>query len=434
MIIDLAAAAGDLSLDTDICVIGGGAAGTAIAWYFRHVAGREVTVLEGGGIELDDASQDLNKGTLSGKPYFDLDVTRLRMLGGNTNHWANQVAPFEDIDFEHRPWIAHSGWPIRRSDIDPWYPGALEYLQLGREDLADYLNWGADVPALAAIDPPGGVVVSKPFLRHVPPLSVGSAYLGMFETSRNLRLVLNANVTNLGLSADRTELTVIEAKALNGRTVKVRPRQVVLAAGGIENARLLLANRDAMPNGIGNDRDLVGRFFMDHLRITSGAFIPAAGIDLVGYDDFRQADETGHFFNFRLGDEVQRDNEIGVVRFKFSLPERVVARDKDGGWGLRGLLGGRNIERLHAYVADIFLDGEADDAQDRSEGALACVNVVEQTPNPDSRITLTDDRDALGMQRIELHWALTGQERHTLRRSQELFGDSLPRRESAAFA
>ena len=156
VIIDLAAAAGDLSLDTDICVIGGGAAGIAIAWYFRHIAGREVTVLEGGGIELDDASQDLNKGALSGKPYFDLDVTRLRMLGGNTNHWANQVAPFEDIDFEQRPWIAHSGWPIRRSDIDPWYPGALECLQLGREDLADYLNWGADVPALAAIDPPGG--------------------------------------------------------------------------------------------------------------------------------------------------------------------------------------------------------------------------------------------------------------------------------------
>ena len=184
VIIDLAEAAENLRFDTDICVIGGGAAGLAIAWHFRHIAGREVTVLEAGGIEFDSANQDLYVGALSGQRYHDLDVTRLRMLGGSTNHWANHVSPFEAIDFEERPWIPHSGWPIRRSDLDAWYPRALEYLQLSQSDLADYRNWGRDEPSLEAIEPPGGVIVSKPFLRRSPSLSVGGAYLGIFETSR----------------------------------------------------------------------------------------------------------------------------------------------------------------------------------------------------------------------------------------------------------
>ena len=132
MIIDLAEQPDKNRIETDVCVIGGGAAGLAIAWYFRRCSDREVLVLESGGPDREPEVQDLYAGELAGQRYYDLDVDRLRMLGGSTNHWGNQVGPFEPIDFEARPWMPHSGWPITRADLDPWYREAVEYFGLGK--------------------------------------------------------------------------------------------------------------------------------------------------------------------------------------------------------------------------------------------------------------------------------------------------------------
>src|SRR4051812_7116273 len=110
----------ETTLGADLCVIGAGAAGIAIA---RTLAGRSlrVLVLESGGEAFASQTQSLYEGPETGLPYFPLDGPRLRMFGGTTNHWAGVCRPFDEVDFEPRPWIPYSGWSISKTDVDPYY-------------------------------------------------------------------------------------------------------------------------------------------------------------------------------------------------------------------------------------------------------------------------------------------------------------------------
>ena len=118
-------------LRADLCVIGAGAAGITLA---RQLIGSnvDVVVLESGGFEEDPDTQDLYSGTGSGLPYFDLATARLRFFGGSTNHWGGTSRPQIDRDFQVRPGIPLSGWPIERSDLAPYYDRASEICGLGR--------------------------------------------------------------------------------------------------------------------------------------------------------------------------------------------------------------------------------------------------------------------------------------------------------------
>ena len=116
------------ALEADLCVIGGGAAGITIA---REFAGSPVKVvlLESGGLELDGETQGLNRADV-GLPYFPLDGARLRAFGGTTHHWGGVCRPFDPIDFERRPGVPHTGWPIDRATLDRYYPEARSIVGL----------------------------------------------------------------------------------------------------------------------------------------------------------------------------------------------------------------------------------------------------------------------------------------------------------------
>ncbi len=115
----------DAVLDTDLCVVGGGAAGITFA---RELAGSslKVLILESGGKDFETATNDLNVGDIVGLPYFPLETARLRYLGGSTNHWGGVCRPLVPIDFQARSWIPMSGWPITRDDLDAYYPRAAD--------------------------------------------------------------------------------------------------------------------------------------------------------------------------------------------------------------------------------------------------------------------------------------------------------------------
>src|SRR4051794_20755575 len=103
-------------LECDLGIIGAGAVGITVA---RALAGgnARVYLFESGGLEFEQATQDLYKGTNVGLPYFDLDVCRLRFLGGSTNHWGGRCRPLDELDFEARPWVPLSGWPFGRAEL-----------------------------------------------------------------------------------------------------------------------------------------------------------------------------------------------------------------------------------------------------------------------------------------------------------------------------
>ncbi|MGL4618309.1 MAG: GMC family oxidoreductase, partial [Chroococcidiopsis sp.] len=53
--------------------------------------------------------------------------------------------------------------------------------------------------------------------------------------------------------------------------------------------------------------------------------------------------------------------------------------------------------------------------------------IGEQAPNPDSRITLSRDRDKLGMNRVQLDWRLSPIDKYTIKRSQQLIAEEFER-------
>ncbi len=116
-------------VESDLCIIGAGAAGIAMASEFLNGPLR-VALLESGGIQPDPEIQALTRGRMVGLPDFPLSQTRLRYFGGTTNHWSAHVLPLDPIDFERRSWVPHSGWPFGSSDLAPLYQRASQFLLL----------------------------------------------------------------------------------------------------------------------------------------------------------------------------------------------------------------------------------------------------------------------------------------------------------------
>src|SRR5664279_5645325 len=196
-------------LEADICIVGAGPAGIALA---KALSGAEcrIVLAESGGFEFCPATQALNDGESIGLSYR-INESRQRYFGGAGNTWAGNCQPLDPSNFKARGWLPHSGWPFARSAL-------------------------ADAP---------GVVV-----------------------------LLNANLVQLVARDDGQSIASARFDTLTRGRFMVAARCYVLASGGIENARLLLAMvSEHHPDGLGNQYDLVGRFFTEHPEIPVGALV-----------------------------------------------------------------------------------------------------------------------------------------------------------------
>jgi len=118
-------------IETDLCIVGSGPAGLSIAKEFEG-SNIEVLVLESGGLDKEADTQSLYDIENTGAPIpLDQESSRLRIYGGTSHVWTGRCAPFDDIDFEQRSWVAYSGWPITRPEIDSHLERAGVYLGLG---------------------------------------------------------------------------------------------------------------------------------------------------------------------------------------------------------------------------------------------------------------------------------------------------------------
>jgi choline dehydrogenase-like flavoprotein len=209
-----------------------------------------------------------------------------------------------------------------------------------------------------------------------------------------------------------TEVTAAEVATLEGPTATVEARAFVVATGGIEVPRLLLASNDARPGGLGNENDLVGRHFTDHLLVPAGFAVlhrPAAALDL-----FVDQDQDGIAVRAALaltGDAV-RDGEL--LGLEMQLVPGPLAADAPG-------------QDEGAATTDV---GAVLGAVEGTEVAsVAYVQALaEQRLDPESRVTLDPrDRDALGMPRVQLDWRVGDEDRASIRQGLGLLGAELGR-------
>ncbi len=461
-------------LETDICIVGAGAAGITIA---RELNGGpfRVSVLESGDLSPDQATQSLAVGQNIGMPYFPLETTRLRFFGGSTNHWGGICRPFEESDFEARDWIPHSGWPIRKSDLKPYYERAQDVCQLDTPE-RDLAYWAKqdEHPLL----PLAGDRVTTRFARiaSLSRRSFGRDYEDEIRQSGNVTTYLNANVTEVETDETVATVTAVRAACLTGSRFSVKAKLFVLSLGGIENARLLLLSNKREPAGLGNRSDQVGRYFMDHPRFEAGKIIPADKRMSVEFYDRHSVGDANLKGYLCLSTGALRSEKLMDVQLRLSPvydPAFMKSLDSAGMDSLkylwRRLESGLRAEDLQAHLSNVIGDLMSwrnsfvptaplplpkpqlfekileSPPEDRSHliadflGGIAfaafvgiarnepidhvqLVARVEPAPNPDSRVTLGPDRDQLGQNRVQLDWRLSPIDRYSVRRMLEIVG------------
>ena len=430
----------DAELETDLCIIGAGPAGIAVALQVLETRAR-VLVLESGGIKPEVVAKHLDWGHSVGYPYHNLMFTRARAFGGTTSRWHLHsrsdpgwiARPLDPIDFEARAAIPESGWPFDATHMEPYYRRAHAMSDLGR-DSYETADWeSAAMPRLPLS--PGHVVTD------VVQLGMSSfvRFRDQFATAPTLTVVHHATAVELQSAGEPALVDGVRVATARDRHFRVRARYVVLAAGGIESPRLLLVSRGHQPRGLGNGHDLVGRYFMEHPSGRIGYLRPArAGlIDHVGlYDSHSEGPVLLQGLLTLSPDLVRRE---GLRRAGFFLLPRTAAFSAEGVRSLRALMVSvyrrprlgptpRHLRNVLADLGPITLTVARATVRRPGEPTLLVVRTqAEQSPDPSSRVTLASDRDLFGIPRVVLDWRIGADDIASIRRSEDLLDDELQR-------
>ena len=395
----------ETTLEADICIAGGGAAGMTLALDLRE-SGLSVILLESGGFRREAATQRLSDGRMIGINTWNMRSMRIRALGGATGHWEGWCRPLMPQDFETRDYIPHSGWPIAYTDLLPWYARACETLEIGP------FLWDAVARAKAMGTPvlPTGEAIDHRYYQYSPPTRFARVYGGQLEKAANVRVVAHANVADIRLEQGGGRVESLTCRTLAKTEFSVLANRYVLALGGIENPRVLLAARSQQPEGVANASDAVGRYFMEHPHYYGS----------IGVVHLPELDKR---FYTRMPSDLKRGN---------GTPVRVM-----GAFGLAAEISRR--ERLLNFSAafhPVKVDGETsallpDTMQallTRGNGAFQTAQLAiraEQSPVAESRVSLSTDVDPLGMPRATLDWRIAPEDDVQMRRALVLLAREL---------
>ena len=440
-------------IESEVCIIGGGVAGITMALELDR-AGISVSVLESGGVARDEATADLYRGSSTGIPYEFGDGNRSRFLGGSSNCWGGFCRPWDQDAFERREWVNGSGWPIGRADLAPYYSRAHSVLKVPAENYqpgywvgsADAIGGaglacGAAQPYRLPVDPEK---IEEIVSHFSPPLRLGEKYRGDLQRSRHVSVYLWANVTEIQSNPWASAVESVQVRTLGGVKATFRARHFVLAAGGIENARLLLESRRQQAEGLGNRYDLVGRYFQDHPRVFNGVVEfadpyrhnPLYDIKFHCIAESLTIAGTRISGQLRLPQEVQRregllDAEVWfrslyagegeeVVRALYRLRQRLVGKRSR----ILGL--GQDMMEVMMRPVDALLYTAAHATASRKlVRSVTMEMIAEAEPDPRSRVQLGDEVDALGMRRVKIDRRLSNTVVRTVDRTFELIAKEL---------
>ncbi|HLY66391.1 MAG TPA: FAD-dependent oxidoreductase, partial [Chloroflexota bacterium] len=305
MFVDLREASGATPAHADVCIIGAGAVGIALALALSRSRLR-VLVLENGGLTAEPGGRGIYQVVAGSAPRIAADATRRLYLGGNTNHWGANCRPLDAVDFEAREWIPHSGWPINRQQLQPYYERAQ-----GICGLSDFRWYDPEVCRLQVANRPLALDSSPLASRVVQQCPVGSfadLHRQRLEAANNVRVFLHARAVRLRANAGSGQVGAVELIAADGRRAYIEAGLYVLAAGGIENARLLLCSRAGSGDAFANE--LVGRCFMEHWSADLPLGRWPYGNALAFYDVVQQAGPARVWGHLVLSDEMMRTHRV----------------------------------------------------------------------------------------------------------------------------
>jgi choline dehydrogenase-like flavoprotein len=453
MIIDATELAAGTSIEADVCIVGAGPAGLTLARELRNQSFK-VVLLESGGFKAKRSLKKLNEGETVGDPYPNPRWGRHRQVGGAANRWLVEIGgrhlgarytPLDPIDFEKRDYMPYSGWPMTRSELEPYYERAQKHCGLGpyKYDTESWATLGEPIKFAT------GRVTTSMF-------QFGSKNVWTLEHSdvtqgaNNITAIVNATCVELESDDGGTNLTGVRCVSPSYAQFFVRAKAVVLTIGCIETSRLLLASRARHRNGIGNQNDVVGRYFMDHPQSYLNVWTPSDRQLFEKMNMYDLIPQKGNYATMAKltfsEDTLRREGlhnicwvlfprrdrfmspafqsffEVAHAVFHRQRPSRLVHHALTMAKGWKDLLhiGGYAL-RGQAYYPYISRGGWAN--VPRKSDMFTTVelfSLIEQAPDPSNRITLGDQLDGFGMPKVKIFWKFTDTDRNSIVRSRQL--------------
>jgi choline dehydrogenase-like flavoprotein len=406
-------------LDADVCIVGAGAAGITLALELSG-DGYRILVVESGGEHREGDVEQLGATDCSDELIRrSMHEGRARVFGGTTTLWAGQVMPLDESDFERRSWVPAAGWPFDRAMLEPHYCRADRIL--GLEPISyDEDAWPARSRRPPRLDP---AKFRFRYSRFSPAPDLARAHRARLANASALTVLLHATAVKLETTADGSSIEGIELRSLSGKSAFAVARQYVLCCGAVDTARLLLVS------GVGND--LVGRYFQEHVHVKLPV-TPVTRRKFQAMFNTRHVQGARYYPKLAASRELQRRHELlnvgGDVCYELD-PDSAVESAKLVVRALRrpelrarlpkaaANLAARPHELFGAAYRHFALKNKL------SEGGgpiFFCVQ-CESPPDPDNRVTLHREIDALGMPRALVHWRISELER----RSIEVFSRTL---------
>lgn len=325
-------------IKVDLCIAGGGSAAISVALEYLK-SGKTVAMLPGGGKRQTPGAIDLYRGKVSpSNSHEPLEENRLRMWGGTTTVWGGRCVPFDKIDFQERDWIPESGWPVTHEELLPYIAKANELSEAGQADF-DARSVFPETPSEMLPGFDNEDLVTWPLERWSIPTDYAKRYASEMESAKNLRVLMNAHLIHIQMDQSGEQVESITAACSPENTFTVIAENYVLACGALETARLLLASRDVVPEGIGNRNDLVGRYYQSHRFGACGSVV---------------INDLGDSFIY----DFERDHEGVYCRRRFWLTEKAQAKFKTCnviGFLARPVQGAGHSEHRNALVSLVLL-------------------------------------------------------------------------------
>jgi choline dehydrogenase-like flavoprotein len=364
----------------DVCIVGGGPAGITLALKLAD-KGMSVALLEAGGLAYSEASQSLYAVEKQGLDLY-AETTRLRYLGGTSNHWSGRCRPFEAADFTTPPPTGLPGWPISFDEFNRTLPAAMRILDLPEGGFAEN---NADMP--------GGLF---PADRHAQsaPTRFAEKYLEAMKSSPKLHLHVNCNLVDMVFDPGSGAIRQLIVADYSGRRASVTAGRYVLAMGAIENARMLLNSTSLQTSALPSFK-WVGRCLMEHLNVDLGTFMAAEGTRSTDLQYFtsealvaREGVGRGNIAFGQLSEVVSYGRTAAIKTFMKTLACNLGVADK--------------VQFITKF---------------QCPGAGTIGTLLEQFPSVQgSRVELAEARDALGLRKARVTWTLAPEDKQTIRR------------------
>jgi choline dehydrogenase-like flavoprotein len=419
-------------LRCDLCVVGAGAAGIALALEFADTD-VNVLVIESGGLDIEAEAQTLLSGEVPSNDFLGFEEGRARAFGGTTRLWAGQCIRLDPIDFQSRGWVPLSGWPIEESVLADDYARAENFMGLPSARYDGSL-WG-DVGLRA---PQVGENLTPKFTIYTPDPDFKRRFVTTLRRSRNVSALLHATVTDIRLDPTHGSVESVEVSCVGRPRRRILARQFVLCAGGIESARLLLASNRQIPAGLGNEFDQVGRYFQDHPNVSAARVLTRDPERLQRQFAMLRRSGVRHWPKLALSEAAQRRFQVlnGNANFYYEYAESspAVQLKKALDLARRHRLNSELVScsaRLLARSGELLREfgrwrfkGQAPVFRPDSIFLRA---FTEQQPDAQNRIELSQQTDTLGVPKPRIHWRISELELRTLQTVTRLVKEEMER-------